>query len=150
MKTWSSSEMWFPVYHSVTFTQTHDLFLCLHFPGAASSHVCGLLSEQTQVRAHRLWVHWDLLWGELPLIPQLILPELLKDFFYFSVSSLPGSQAAVGSQAAAQRPAHQTCSEDHEVSAAAEGLVVKHDSSACMALQHDATTHDDIIPIIWL
>lgn len=32
-----------------------------------------------------------------------------------------GAQAAAGPQAAAQRPAHQTRAEDHEVSAAAEG-----------------------------
>lgn len=58
--------------------------------------------------------------------------ELSKDFsFFFSwlrntfslFCFLTGSQAAVGSQAAAQWSAHQTCSEDHEVSATAEVLL---------------------------
>lgn len=39
---------------------------------------------------------------------------------------MKGSEAAAGSQAAAQRPAHQTCAEDHEVPASVKGLLIIH------------------------
>lgn len=47
---------------------------------------------------------------------------------------LTGSPAAAGSQAAAQRSAHQTCSENHEVSAAAEGLLFH--LTVCLHARH--------------
>lgn len=63
----------------------HMIPLCLSsiltLPGAASSHVCGLLSEQTQIRAHCLWVHWDLLWGERTFILQFYCSS--QETFFF-------------------------------------------------------------------
>lgn len=51
---------------------------------------------------------------------------------------LLGAPAAAGPQAAAERPAHQTCPEDHEVSASAQGkkhviavLLAKHQRRVC-------------------
>lgn len=64
-----------PLFHThtciISHTSSLSLSFCLKFPGATSSHVCCLLSEQTQVRAHRLWVHWDLLWGEILNLSEL-------------------------------------------------------------------------------
>lgn len=40
------------------------------------------------------------------------------------VLSHVGTEATAGSQTAVKRPAHQTCSENHEISAAAEGMFV--------------------------
>lgn len=55
-----------------------------------------------------------------PPPPPLLLGSWRGDTFVFG-SLWTGAQAAAGPQAAAQRPAHQTCSEDHEVSAPAKG-----------------------------
>lgn len=52
---------------------------------------------------------------------QPVLPDGCEEDTFVFGSLWTGAQAAAGSQAAAQRPAHQTCPEDHEVSAPAEG-----------------------------
>lgn len=48
---------------------------------------------------------------------------------------LLGAPAAAGPQAAAQRPAHQTCPEDHEVSASAQGKKPNTSAVSAMGLQ---------------
>lgn len=62
----------------------------LTFPGATSSHVRGLLSEQTQIRAHCLWVHWDLLWGEQTFILQFYCSSQ-GTFFFVLTNTFFGS-----------------------------------------------------------
>lgn len=57
---------------------------------------------------------------EVSALPPLLLESWREEMFVFG-SLWTGAQAAAGPQAAAQRPAHQTCPEDHEVSAPAKG-----------------------------
>lgn len=55
------------------------------------------------------------------MLQEPVLPDGCEEDTFVLGSLWTGAQAAAGSQAAAQRPAHQTRSEDHEVSAPAEG-----------------------------
>lgn len=67
-------------------------------------------------------------WEPNGLCPQRWLFQPKKTLVFhisFLFHLLTGSQTTAGSQAAAQWPAYQTCSEDHEVSATAEGLPLK-------------------------
>lgn len=110
--TWAIS-----VLHS--FISRNAVFTCMWFTARTNQNqnTSSLSSLRPTLRWQNHYAKSVLveLWGDLSCFS-------LK--YSFSLTCFPtGSQTAVGSQAAAQWSAHQTCSEDHEVSAIAEGVL---------------------------